>query len=83
MPLKLLHVKRDIEGKLAHWTLILQEFDIYIKHLKGDLNVVADALSRFTVGAPEVTDLTEKMFCSLFCSFYPPLLSIFVYHHVF
>ncbi len=72
MALKWLHSKRDVGGKLARWILALQEFDIDIKHLKGDFNVVADTLSRFPVGAPETTDPTERMVCSLTCNFYPP-----------
>ncbi len=70
--LKWLHSKKDVEGKLARWILALQEFDIDVRHLKGDLNVVADALSRFPVGTPEDTDPTDHIVCALVGSYHPP-----------
>ncbi|KZS16055.1 Uncharacterized protein APZ42_018258 [Daphnia magna] len=70
--LKWLYSKKDIDGKYARWILALQEFQIQIKHFKGHLNVVADALSRFPVGDPEETDLPEAMCCAVVGSFHPP-----------
>ncbi|KZS20857.1 Uncharacterized protein APZ42_012348 [Daphnia magna] len=70
--LKWLYSKKDIDGKYARWILALQEFQIQIKHIKGHLNVVADALSRFPVGDPEDTDLPEAMCCVAIGSFHPP-----------
>ncbi len=32
--------------RLLNWNLILQEYDIIIKHIKGIDNVIADCLSR-------------------------------------
>ena len=72
MALKWLYSKRDVEGKLARWVLALQEFDLEIKHLKWDQNVVADVLSRFPVGPPEETDPTKRMVCAFVGSYHPP-----------
>jgi len=60
-----LQSKKDVGGKLGRWILALQEFDFDIRHLKGAHNVVADALSRYPVGAPEDTDPMEKMVCCM------------------
>jgi hypothetical protein len=34
--LKWLHSKKDVEGKLARWILALQDYDIDVRHLKGE-----------------------------------------------
>ncbi|KZS03337.1 Uncharacterized protein APZ42_033963 [Daphnia magna] len=70
--LKWLFSKKDIDGKYARWILALQEFQIQIKHIKGHLNVVADALSRFPVGESKETNLSEAMCCAMVGSFHPP-----------
>lgn len=44
--LKWLMDQRDLNGRLARWSLKLQGFDFKIEHRKGKMNVVPDALSR-------------------------------------
>ena len=51
---------KKLSPKLARWVLFLSEYDFVIKHVKGSLNKVADALSRRTY--PEHTPTTrDKM----------------------
>ena len=47
--LKWLMNQKDLNGRLARWSLKLQGFDFKIEHRKGALNVVPDTLSRFDV----------------------------------
>ena len=45
-PLTFLHKIQKKNQRLTRWSLLLQEYDIVIQHIKGKDNVVADALSR-------------------------------------
>ena len=45
-PLKWLLTTQDLEGVMARWACILQEFDVTVVHRDGDLHQNADALSR-------------------------------------
>ena len=45
-PLVFLTQMRNKNGRLTRWALVLQEYDLDIKHIRGKDNVVADALSR-------------------------------------
>lgn len=45
-PLKFLHRMRNANQRLMRWSLILQPFNIEIKHVRGADNVLADTLSR-------------------------------------
>ncbi len=37
---------KEVQGKLARWTLTLQEYAFVVRHVKGKDNVVSDVLSR-------------------------------------
>ena len=37
---------RNKKQRLTRWSLLLQEYDVIVKHIKGKDNVIADALSR-------------------------------------
>ena len=37
--------KKDVKPRLIRWVLLLQEFDLEIKDIKGSDNVIADHLS--------------------------------------
>ncbi|XP_059827433.1 alpha-2,8-sialyltransferase 8F-like [Hypanus sabinus] len=56
-PLIFLTKMKDKNGRLLNWSLILQENDLKIKHVKGTDNVIADSLSGW---------LTEDDFIKLF-----------------
>lgn len=45
-PLTFLHRMKDSNARIMRWSLLLSEFDLDIKHIRGLDNVVADALSR-------------------------------------
>ena len=46
MPFKWLMIVKDPTGRLARWSLLLQQFDFTIHHRAGKNNGNADALSR-------------------------------------
>ena len=45
-PLIFLHKMTGTNQRLTRWSLIMQEYNIIVKHIKGKDNVIADALSR-------------------------------------
>ena len=45
-PLAFLHRMRNKNRRLLNWSLLLQEYNLNITHIKGRDNVIADALSR-------------------------------------
>ncbi|XP_068229690.1 uncharacterized protein [Palaemon carinicauda] len=45
-PLKFVNKFRNKNRRLTNWSLMLQEYNLTVKHVKGKDNVVADALSR-------------------------------------
>ena len=58
--LKYLLAKQNSKARLSRWVLLLQEFNLKIKDKKGVENVVADHLSRLTIGddthSPPIND---------------------------
>ena len=49
---------QNLTGKLARWSLLLQEYDFQVEHRAGTANTNADCLSRYplesTEDAPEL-----------------------------
>ena len=45
-PLTFMHKMRNKNQRLTRWSLLLQEYDVIVKHFNGKDNVIADALSR-------------------------------------
>lgn len=66
LALKWLNSMKNPSGRLAKWSLELQQFDYEIKYNKGSLNIVPDALSRI----PEVSCVQE----TVKCEWYDPLI---------
>ena len=45
-PLSFLHKLKNKNQRLLRWSLLLQEFNLDIRHIKGEDNIIPDALSR-------------------------------------
>ena len=45
-PLVFLHQMKNKNRRLLNWSLMFQEYDLQIEHVKGKDNICADALSR-------------------------------------
>ena len=45
-PLTFLHKMKNKNQRLLRWSLILQEYNLDIRHIRGKDNVIADTLSR-------------------------------------
>ena len=45
-PLKFLHKFKNKNQRLTRWSLLLQEYNLEIRHVKGKENIVPDILSR-------------------------------------
>ena len=45
-PLSFLHKLKNKNQRLLRWSLLLQEFNLDIRHIKGKDNIIPDALSR-------------------------------------
>ncbi|XP_075764387.1 uncharacterized protein LOC142819706 [Pelodiscus sinensis] len=45
-PLTWLHQMKGTNAKLLRWSLLLQDYDMEVIHVKGSANIIADALSR-------------------------------------
>ena len=45
-PLTFINKMQNKNQRLMRWSLMLQEYNLIIKHIKGKDNVIADALSR-------------------------------------
>ncbi|KZS02853.1 Uncharacterized protein APZ42_034557 [Daphnia magna] len=64
--------KKDLAGRLARWSLQLQEFLLRIIHRNGWLHTDADAFSHYSVDAPQEFD--EQLHCTV-------LLALETNHH--
>ena len=45
-PLSILHKLKNKNQRLLRWSLLLKEFNLDIRHIKGKDNIILDALSR-------------------------------------
>nr|CAN81251.1 hypothetical protein VITISV_031915 [Vitis vinifera] len=68
--LKYLLTKQDAKARLIRWILLLQEFNLQIRHKNGVENVVADHLSRLVIahdshGLPINDDFPEEYLMSI------------------
>lgn len=59
-PLVWLRQKNDLNRRLLHWKLALEEFEFEIKYKKGTLNGNADALSRITENPALTSELNAN-----------------------
>ncbi|CAM4640132.1 unnamed protein product [Lepidochelys olivacea] len=57
-PLTWLHQMKGANAKLLRWSLLLQDYDMDVVHVKGSANLIADALSRR--GGPELPQVTGQ-----------------------
>lgn len=48
--------KKELTGRLARWSMMLQDLNVEIVHRNGKLHLDADALSRAPVDGPEAED---------------------------
>lgn len=55
--------KKDLAGRLARWSLQLQQFMLRIAHRNGRLHLDADAFSRYPVG--KAVELDDELHCML------------------
>ena len=51
----------DSDRKVKRWKLEIQEFDFILEYIKGEKNIVADALSRLCF----LEEMTDEEFCQL------------------
>ena len=51
--LQFMHTQKDLAGRMARWAMKLAEYNATVKYLRGDKNVVADALSRLISATPD------------------------------
>ena len=52
--------KKDAKPRLIRWVLLLREFDMEIRDMKGSENLVADHLSRLELGVSENVEVSIK-----------------------
>ena len=57
----LTYLKTDIDPKVRRWKLAIQEYNCSVEYIKGEDNVVADAMSRLCVLDEEVNDEVEVL----------------------
>lgn len=64
-PLQWLHTMKDNNGKLTRWALKLAEYDFDIHYIKGQSNIVPDALSRLPIEVNSITFSTSMKMSEL------------------
>lgn len=57
--LKLLSEKRDLNPRIGRWFMKLTEFNYTIEHVRGDKNLIPDALSRGSVEPASETEVAS------------------------
>jgi hypothetical protein len=55
----LVYLNNPPSNKVLRWKLAIQEYDFTLDHIKGELNVVADGLSRLTEDTPTTAECWE------------------------
>ena len=50
IPLTFIRQSRLKNQRIMHWALLLQEYNIIVKHVRGVDNTLADCLSRYPEG---------------------------------
>ncbi|XGW15120.1 hypothetical protein V3C99_000979, partial [Haemonchus contortus] len=68
LPLTALFKRTNVSARVLRWSLELQRYNLQIQYIKGRANIVADALSRGAVEAPEDQDVTERIHEAVVCS---------------
>ncbi|KAG1443207.1 hypothetical protein G6F46_012716 [Rhizopus delemar] len=62
---KNIRLTSDLRGRLARWSLYLQQHDYTIIYRPGKENSGPDALSRYPISNPDLCPLTAPDLCSL------------------
>ncbi|CAM5152283.1 unnamed protein product [Eretmochelys imbricata] len=57
-PLTWLHQMRGANAKFLRWSLLLQDYDMNVVHVKGSANLIVDVLSRR--GGPKLSQVTGQ-----------------------
>jgi hypothetical protein len=65
LALKWMSEKKSVNNRLTRWSLHLQSFDYEIRYRSGKFNNVADALSRYPTGRPELFEDNLDKYCLL------------------
>ena len=58
-PLQWLMTTQKLTGKMARWSLLLQEYDFGVQHRAGVDNTNADSLSRFPLVSAEYASILD------------------------
>ena len=58
--LDLLNVNTNSPERVQRWRLILEEYGVHLKYIKGDDNIVADAFSRMEIHKVSKKELQQQ-----------------------
>ena len=55
--------------RVMRWRLFIEEYSPYLRYVKGEINIVADALSRLELDSPpmEEANFTDEIMSDLYC----------------